>query len=202
MIHIYAAYFGIQSATTTTTCTSNSSEVPAACYFANSFDIINATCEYQSKCYLRATTTQIGAGDLCPSYAKQLYVQYQCMSASFLESTVNQCPVSTVPTSVCGTAASGVNQGIWCDRTTATISCSDSTKKIQVTCAFYGIDSSITKCNAATLQSKPTCYFASSKTTVQNKCNGLNSCTISDFSIFSDPCNGLDKALLVQWTCS
>jgi hypothetical protein len=203
-IHVYAAYFGIQAYTATSTCTANTTEIPAACYFTNSYDIIRATCEYQNSCYLRATPTQVGGGDLCPSYQKQLYVQYQCFDAAFLNSTVSQCVVSTSVPSICATASSGSGSysQVWCDGTTMSITCANAAQNINVQCAFYGIHPSVSSCNIGTLQSRPVCYFASSFTQVKSVCNGLNSCTIGNFSMFKDPCNGLDKALYVSWTCS
>ncbi len=68
VLHIRAAYFGIQSHTTSQTCTNTSNEVPEMCFYTNSFDIINSTCEYKNKCYLKATPSQIGGGDLCPNF--------------------------------------------------------------------------------------------------------------------------------------
>ena len=179
-----------------------STEIPAMCYFTNSFDVINATCEYQRICYLRATPTQIGGGDLCPSYLKQLFVQYQCIDSGFLANNVNQCNVNkTAVPSICSSALSKViNQQTWCDGSSASISCS-AARTIQIQCAFYGIHPSITACNIGTLQSRPVCFFASSFAQVKTVCDGLSSCSMSNFSMFKDPCNGLDKALYVQWKC-
>ena len=78
VIHVYAAYFGIQSATMTSTCTTTGAgEIPLACYFTNAFNTINSTCEYQTSCNLRATVNAMAGADLCPNFQKQLTVQYQ-----------------------------------------------------------------------------------------------------------------------------
>lgn len=45
VIHIYSAYFGIQSSTSVSTCFITSSEQPAMCYYTSSFSYINSTCK-------------------------------------------------------------------------------------------------------------------------------------------------------------
>ena len=45
VIHIYSAYFGIQSTTFVSTCFITSGEQPAMCYYTSSFSYINSTCK-------------------------------------------------------------------------------------------------------------------------------------------------------------
>lgn len=208
VIHIYAAYFGIQSYTTTTWCTpvNSSYENPAMCYFQNAFDTINSTCEYQTSCYVYATVNAMSGGDICPDYTKQLTVQYQCVDSRVLSSYINACPVNTVAPSICSSTYSGLsttlNQQTWCDNENSMSITCDTGKKITILCAFYGVHPALESCNIEYLTYKPVCYFSSSQTTVNSTCNGLNSCSLSNFtSTFKDPCIGIDKALFVQWTC-
>ncbi len=204
VIHIYAAYFGIQSATSTSWCMNTTSlELPEMCFSQSSFDIINATCEYKSSCYLRATTTQIGAGDLCPSYSKQLFVQYQCVDPNVLASGINQCPVNnTIGFSLCPSSnSSTVRENMWCTGSMMTMNC-DAGSTINIMCAFYGIHPYFyDQCNFRNMLQRPVCYFNQNpRTVLANACNGRSSCNETSV-VFTDPCNGLDKLLYVQWQC-
>ena len=209
VLHIYAAYFGIQSSTKISSFCSNSSSsiasnTPSMCFYLESFDSINATCEYRNSCYLRATPTQIGSGDLCPNFAKQLFVQYQCMDSGFLANTVNQCIVnSSLTFDVCSVGSSnGLNEKSWCDTETMALSCSSGTT-VSIQCAFYGVHPIFYgSCDLKYLSNGPVCYLSGSSVTssVSSVCNGKRSCNQTSLTL-SDPCNGLNKVLFVQWQC-
>jgi hypothetical protein len=205
VLHIYSAYFGIQSATITTLCTTSGSEIPLACYFLNAFNTINATCEYQRSCYLRATINSMAGADMCPRFSKQLFVQYQCVDAKVLAYTINTCQLNPEAPLICPAVSSygfTVNEQTWCDGAPLSLSCPVGLR-LQILCAFYGIHPSLgNACNIGYLSYKPVCYFRSSMTTVNATCGGLNSCAIGNFSsTFLDPCIDVDKALYVQWRC-
>ncbi len=211
LIHIYAAYFGIQSTTNTECVTSNASEAPAQCYSPLSYSQIVSLCEYQNSCLLYASASGLYVVDMCPSYSsqQQLFVQYQCVDSSLFNYTVATCTAVTDVPTICPAldSSSSTNQGTWCDNALGegsilSINC-PAGKTITIVCAFYGLHPSISTCNTQ-FSTSPVCYFQSSFTQVGSSCNGQNSCTISSFSTFfsSDPCNGLDKTLYVQWKCT
>jgi hypothetical protein len=209
VIHVYSAYYGIQAQTTTTYCTpfpSGQPELPKACYFLNAFDTINSTCEYKSRCMLRATINSMSGVDLCPLFNKQLTVQYQCVDRYVLEQKINHCDLIKQAPSICPAVLSYSMQPVYeqvrCDGQIMTLEC-PSGKSIKVLCSFYGIHPSLNACNIQTLNYRPVCYFSSSSTVVNDACNNFQKCVLNNFStLFTrDPCADLDKALLVQWTC-
>jgi hypothetical protein len=214
VIHVFSAYYGIQSTTMSSTCaaTTSSGEQPAKCYIPKALDSMRETCESKSSCQLRASANSLGGGDYCPSYSKQLFVQYQCIHPTVLNTTLSKCPSldSTIPpicsaSSTLSNTSIGVGQvqsNTWCDGSSMSIKCATG-KSISILCAFYGIHPSIDACNIQSLVNIPVCYFASSQTLVSNLCNGQSSCSIDTLSSFFalDPCVGLDKALFVQWMC-
>ena len=78
VIHIYAAYYGIQRATQQ--CDGVNTTEPTACYYKAAFDQINTTCEYRNFCQLDTVAASLATFDACPNYEnKQLFVQYQCL---------------------------------------------------------------------------------------------------------------------------
>lgn len=82
VIHIYAAYFGVQAQTSTDSCvynTNSSAELNEKCYVVEAFDVIKSSCEGKSTCKLRANIATLGGADICPNNRKQLFVQYQCV---------------------------------------------------------------------------------------------------------------------------
>lgn len=90
VLHIYAAYYGVQTQTSTETCRNStgleSGTFPTMCYIWEGFKIVNASCEYQNVCKLRVTTTILGGPDLYPSIGKQLLIQVTIPSISFISS--------------------------------------------------------------------------------------------------------------------
>lgn len=202
LIHVYAAYYGIQENTLSPSCFPSMNFLPTKCYVPNAFYSINKTCEYQNSCQLRATTNSLGGGDFCPTFSKQLFVQYQCYFKSTLNTTINQCAVNKTMPSICPSSpASGVLSQTWCDGTIMSISCG--TKRITIVCAYYGIHPDLSSCNIQSLSNIPVCYYSSSQQTVAATCNSKTSCSLTVLNTFSpDPCYGLDKALFVQWRCS
>lgn len=206
VIHTYAAYFGIQSHTPTTTCQRAFDEQPAMCYISNAFNTINSSCEFKNSCSLRATVGTMGGADLCPSYSKQLLVQYQCVDTSALTKFIYNCTVNKNVPLVCPVVdvnlTPALEEKTWCDGSIMSIKC-PSNQVIEIVCAFYGIHPAITECPSIQLLTfKPVCYFKSSFTIVNATCTRKNSCFLSSFSTsFIDPCVDLDKALYVQWKC-
>lgn len=81
VVHIYAAYYGVQLETATAQCiqSTNGSELNAKCYVKQAFDVIRKSCEWESRCEVRATVSTLGGPDLCPTNQKQLFLQYQCV---------------------------------------------------------------------------------------------------------------------------
>lgn len=76
VVHIYAAYYGIQKSTSM--CKLSNSIEPTMCYDKRSFHFITNTCEYKNECQLKADSSHF-TNDPCPSFPKQLLVQYQCL---------------------------------------------------------------------------------------------------------------------------
>lgn len=104
VIHIHAAYYGIQSATRSSTCTTSSYEIPAKCYLPHTFDIINATCEYKQSCQLKAASSTLAENmDFCPLYQKQLLIQYMCVHPGDFHTVqaIHQCPINWVVPPIC-----------------------------------------------------------------------------------------------------
>lgn len=216
VIHVYSAYYGIQSTTMSATCSSSSSssETPAKCYIPNALESIRGTCEGARSCSLRASSNSLGGGDYCPSFGKQLLVQYQCVHPSVLNSTAmlkcNRAAESSAVPSVCesvennSNSTNQVQSKTWCDGSSVSITC-PSGRTIRIVCAFYGVHPDIMKntCNVAALVNPPVCYFASSASVLGATCDGRSSCSIDQLSskFTLDPCVGLDKALFAQWRC-
>ena len=204
VIHIYAAYFGVQTDTFLPTCFSGSSEYPKECYYANGFNFINSTCENNQTCSFNANIANLGDG--CPIFPKQLFIQYQCVDQYALSSTIYQCTQNSSIPLICpqlNTYALQVNQQTWCEDEVLNITCLNN-KTIQILCAFYGIHPVITDCGIGSLQSIPVCYFKSSFQIISNLCNNLNNCTFDSFQTqFGDPCGitNVPNVLFVQWKC-
>ncbi len=201
VIHIYSAYFGIQSNTFAPICFIKSIQQPTQCYFTQSFDYINSTCEYQQSCSIVADPDLLG--DACPAYTqKQLLIQYQCVDKEILSSSINQCTVNLNPPFVCPTSNSAnVQQQVWCDGDTMNITCQNG-QNINILCAFYGLHPFLNEtCGISSLPNIPVCFFQSSFTLIKTLCSNKSSCIENFTNYFSDPCDGQTKALLVQWQC-
>lgn len=232
VIHIYAAYFGLQSETLSPSCwpkstTSDVKQPPAAkCYVPSSLETIRETCEGRRSCQLRASPTSLGRIDYCPMYSKQLFVQYQCVHASF-NTTIAKCRTASIENNnnntnnhvtippVCNSSTSLDNNVIhsntWCNGSSGVnISCLNN-ESIRVLCAFYGVHpSSSSTCNTTTsnVQEKselPVCYVRGSiEKLLIDECDGRASCFIDqiDSTLFDDACVGVaQKALFAQWQC-
>lgn len=219
VIHIYSAYFGIQSATSVPGCFLGTLEKPAMCYYTKSSNYISTTCENKQTCAIVADTTILG--DACPnSIEKQLLVQYQCVDSYALNSTISNCitanataplicpSVNVTNTNVSSnltiTANSTMNQQVWCDGQRLNITCANS-RNITILCAYYGLHPALSaSCGISSmLPDVPVCYFKSSFTQLNALCSNKRTCTINSLSsYFSDPCDGQTKGLFVQWRCS
>ena len=173
------------------------------CYYPSVLNQINATCEYQNSCSIRGTSNTFSVADPCPTYSKQLFIQYQCVDYYALNSTINQCSKKAETPHICPplNKTSNVKEITACDIENAPMSISCKVgEKIEIVCAYYGLHPSITKCILPT--NVPVCYFASSFSNVTSMCTGQQTCSISFLNTFSDPCNGMDKALYVQYRCN
>ena len=220
VIRIFAAYFGLQLSTKSSTCLSSLSasildELPSKCYIPSTLTSIVEHCDSRQSCQLMGTLNE----DFCPSFPKQLFVQYQCIQPSALTVLADKCPRNlnqTQPPPICQTISANNNAGVlsqqqlqsrtWCDGVTMSIVCPIG-QTITVVCAFYGLHPSLASvCSALqALPNVPVCYFASSMRILSNLCNGQASCTISSpflATFMSDPCVGAEKALFVQWLCA
>jgi hypothetical protein len=88
-IHIFSAYFGIQSSTPSQCVAANANGTSSDCFNKVVFDNINATCEGQNSCSLDIRIENFG--DPCFLLDKQLFLQYQCINSS-VSSLINSCP--------------------------------------------------------------------------------------------------------------
>ncbi len=88
-IHIFSAYFGIQSSTPSQCVAANANGTSSDCFNKVVFDNINATCEGQNSCSLDIRIENFG--DPCFLLDKQLFLQYQCIDSS-VSSLINSCP--------------------------------------------------------------------------------------------------------------
>lgn len=128
------------------------------------------------------------------------------MDSYILNTSIIQCPINQNISPICPpkTDPSILDQ-TWCDGDgqTAIIRCDDESQLIEIVCAFYGIDATITCASSIpNPTNQPKCYFNSSSDLVYSMCNQKNSCVIEDFpTTFDDACYGLKKALYVQWRC-
>jgi hypothetical protein len=217
IIHVYSAYYGIQSQTSTECVTTNygnlnpiTIEAPALCYSPLTFSQIQIFCETKSSCSLISSSTGLNVVDICPAFQlrQQLFIQYQCVDTSLYNATVGQCnPSKSIP-AICPsiTGSTNIKEGTWCDNylgmgSIMSINCNSALISIQ--CAFYGLHPSISTCNIQ-LPNSPVCYLASTFTKLDALCSGKNVCSLSDFNTLltnNDPCGGLDKTLYVQWKC-
>ena len=185
-------------------CYKSSNEMPEKCYFPSVFNQINSTCEYQNTCSLTSTSDAFSILDPCPNYAKQLFIQYQCVEIKTLNnSSMSKCNADSSVPLICPALSVGTSilEATACDSSNAPmiLTCPNE-KAITIVCAFYGLHPALTKC---TLPSNvPVCYFKSSFTMVNTTCSGQQSCSITFLNTFTDPCHGMSKALYVQYSCS
>ena len=207
VIHIYSAYFGIQEYTRSTFCIKiEFNEIPAMMYSIEGFQTVHSICESKNSCQLKALVNSLGGADLNREYSKQLVVQYQCVNPYVLENQINKCDQERKVPKICPnnyTIGKEVYEDVWCDDDQLNITCGTG-KKINISCAFYGIHPSISKCGISNLPFKPVCYFISSLAKLKDLCDLKENCSVDviNSSLFNhDPCNGLKKAVFVQWGC-
>lgn len=201
VIHIYSAYYGIQSKTMTSQCLGTLTDIPEACYYQSTFDIISSNCEFQQTCSVTANSATLGGTDICPDYPqKQLFIQYQCVDNYGLNSTINKCPLNSELPPYCPAKSSNLQESYFCSGQNITLSCT-SNKNISISCGFYGIHPSYNYCNTTSIASRPVCYFGDTLVILKNLCQGKFRCDLTDLSMFIDPCSGLTKVLYIQWEC-
>ena len=90
-IHIFSAYFGIQSDTVTQCVTApntNLTEI-SMCFDKVVYENINSTCENMQSCSLDVRVSNLG--DPCLLHNKQLFLQYQCVDYENFTSLVSDC---------------------------------------------------------------------------------------------------------------
>jgi hypothetical protein len=204
VIHILSAYFGVQIKAQNTSCNNQQSleEILTKCFYPNAYTKIAQICEHKNECEIKATPYFFNTQDICPTYTKQLIVQYQCLSSSALNTIKNKCSLNNEMTFVCPEFSQKdhkVNQNTWCSVNNGSIiiKCKQN-QTIDVNCSFYGLHPSIKECS--TSKNSPICYFDNSIRILKKTCNGLQSCSIQ-FASFADPCVGLDKIFHIQWLC-
>ena len=200
VIHIYSAYYGIQSKTLTNCIKHQSSEIPAKCYYPSIFRNISHMCDNRNECEIKATCSFFDTPDVCPHNAKQLFIQYQCVNSYALRNTISQCSANDQLPLICPSSDdANLNQETWCSINNASIEIAcQKNQTIEIVCAFYGLHPSIQKC--ALPIKTPICYFNSSLETTKSNCNDLSSCSFK-YSDFMDPCVGFNKALFISWKC-
>ena len=129
-----------------------------------------------------------------------MFIQYQCVDSYGLNSTIDQCNQNTIVPLICPTSSDvSVLEATVCDAANLPMNLTCQNGQIQVLCAFYGLHPALTGCILPTIV--PVCYFESSFANVTSICDGQQSCSINFLNNFNDPCNGIDKALYVQYKC-
>lgn len=124
------------------------SESPTFCFYRNTFDRINETCEGNENCSISISVNNFG--DPCSGFNKQMFIQYQCLDRQTLNN-INNCPLVNnnnnnnknlqLP-SICPSVAEATRL-TWCEPSTMYISCPIG-EVIEIICSFYGIDSVLT----------------------------------------------------------
>lgn len=172
VIHIYAAYYGIQSRTMSPTCLSsllslsqpnyNSTLVLAKCYTPSVLETTRKTCEGSRSCELKASLTHLtnnsSVSELCPNSPKQLFVQYQCVNRKTLTTSVAKCRSKTklqLPP-VCNLTSETTDvvfSNTWCNGSNVNITCpngnnSEEEARIRLLCTFYGVHPSLPSGNS------------------------------------------------------
>ena len=221
-IHIYSAYYGIQDATSSDICgtttglqtapspssssssaSSSSASSSVLCYNQNTFDLINASCEYKQNCTLIVSTNYFG--DPCLGFRnKQMFIQYQCLDTHDVDTyrAIKECPLNGNMSRICPVVNdTSVNEIFECTDFLS-ISCPANTY-IQIVCSFYGIDP-VLRCAGGYYTGAPTaCYLKSSSETIFSLCNGKQRCSLDASTDFSaaDPCVSYAKMIYVQYRC-
>lgn len=193
-LNILGAYFGIQKETLTS-CTSGQSS--SVCFNKVVYDNVNSTCGGEHECTLLVSIDRLG--DPCLLQNKQFFVKYQCVDSRF-SGLQNKCNINKDEGKICQSSQSPNSEKLlskyWCDYDDSMyIDCGS--KRIDISCAYYGIDS-LFRCNGGFYSGAPTmCYSSSSYTNITNKCNGQSKCSVvsSEWSEFFkiDPCYAMTK---------
>ncbi len=192
-LFIFAAYFGIQP-DTPSLCTTVEQTSVSACFNKIVYDNINETCSDKQTCSLTVSTDSLG--DPCLLQNKQLFIQYQCVDSSF-SSLRRQCPGAQANYGQVCVNTTAEFARYWCEYDNKmSIDCGPN-KLIQISCAFYGIDS-LFQCSGGFYSGAPTvCYAASSRKNLAARCDRQNSCNLFSYEwadFFGvDPCYGMTK---------
>jgi hypothetical protein len=121
----------------------NNFNLKVVCYNKDSFKRIKTLCEGEKSCLIYANTNTFG--DPCGGLNKQLFVQYQCLSAEHLE-RVQECPIDHYIESVCPPVTTKTKKNSewtlksWCEPTNAQIAPCPQGQTLNINCAMYGID--------------------------------------------------------------
>lgn len=193
LLHVYAAYYGIQDATNTRQC--SSSDVFNTCFGKYGLDFVKGTCESQPICALNVLDSYFG--EPCVGLDnRQLFVQYQCVDVA-AAAGLKKCPSNVQVPSICAQSKSQTGllyQNYSCEPDTVYVTC-PANQSIRILCAFYGVDANV-RCKgryyAPDLQ---TCYSSSSYAKVAAQCNGKSSCSFDGNPGF-DARSGFIKVIL------
>ena len=142
------------------------------CYNVDSFDRLVVKCENKTSCQVFANTNTFG--DPCGGLAKQLFIQFQCVTHSLL-ATIGQCVLNANTPSNCP-ARDGYTLQTYCEPTAVAIPQCGAGQVLDIACALYGIDPTLF-CQVGYYNGAPTtCYSTDSFSIVQSQCAGQSSC--------------------------
>ncbi len=192
-LFIFSAYYGIQPQTPSL-CTTIEPSPVTSCFNKIVYDNINETCTGRQNCSLTVSTDNFG--DPCFFQNKQLFIQYQCVDFEFSDKRL-KCPETNSNYGKICINSTDEFEKYWCEYDQNMVIDCGPIKKIQISCAFYGIDSHF-QCNGGFYSGAPTvCYSASSESNLRVICNGKNTCSLPSYEwadFFGvDPCYGITK---------
>ena len=114
---------------------------PTMCFRKESLNTVMTDCENKTECKIFSTVNYFG--DPCVGVKnKHLMLQYQCLDQTSLLN-LNRCPKVFKKFTVCPTLTNSFTQfqRQWCEPARMIIACK-ADKKINILCAYYGIDTS------------------------------------------------------------
>ncbi|XP_019866672.2 L-rhamnose-binding lectin CSL2 [Aethina tumida] len=177
IINILGANFGRTNSQTCSSDKPSNQITNITCLATGSLSIVQKQCNGVSSCRIPASTSQFG--DPCPGTFKYLEVDYNCI-------TDDEPP----------------NTATACEAQTASLSCS--VGLINILSANYGRTNNITCADGkATNQITNTnCISTNSLATVKSLCDLKTSCSVTaSNTVFTDPCIGTAKFLVISYEC-